>query len=181
MRSVSAHWFWCYHEKPRQFFKENGKSLFKMKEIYFCCSNFYVSSPYLCAVIVCFSLNQFRRFPEVLGKSRNPRWQPFFHNHDVITTSYEVITSRYGPLRKHLWTYYPMVQAKLSSIALSKWRIGRGGGPPPPPPPPPPGHRRPKECPVKVGLMNDVYVLPLSELRYSNTAGEYWFSMDFTI
>ena len=39
------------------------------------------------------------------SKMADPRWPPF-SNHDVISTPYEVIASRYGLELKHLWTYY---------------------------------------------------------------------------
>ena len=35
---------------------------------------------------------QFRWFLDLLEKSRNPRW-PLFENHDVIPTSFEIISS----------------------------------------------------------------------------------------
>ena len=40
------------------------------------------------------------------SKMADPKWPPF-DNHDVITTSYYVITSRYGSQRNiDLWKYY---------------------------------------------------------------------------
>ena len=59
----------------------------------------------------------------------DPRWRPI-DIHDVITTSYGVITSRYGPQRKHRWT-------KLAKKCLAC-------NTPPPPTPPSFGPRRPK-------------------------------------
>ena len=45
----------------------------------------------------------------------DPRWPPF-DNHDLMTTSHDVITSRCGPQRKDLWTYYLSSKARRRSF-----------------------------------------------------------------
>ena len=74
---------------------------------------------------------KFWRFPEGLGKSRNPRWRIQDGRHlaiILITTSYDVITSRYGPQRRHLWTYYLSFKSYCHSFYTCEVIEGRGRG-----------------------------------------------------
>ena len=95
----------------RPFFSDYGKSLFEMYKNYF----FYVTF-------------------KVLGKSRNPRWQiqdgRHLENHDIITTSYDVISSRWGSQRKHLSTYYLSLKSHFHSFYTCE--VMEGGRKPPP-------------------------------------------------
>ena len=81
---------------------------------------------------------QFWRFPEVLGKFRasklqDPRWPPS-DNHDVMTTSYDVITSRCGPQKKR--TISPPSLIVIAFILPTLWSGTEFALSPPPPPPP---------------------------------------------
>ena len=79
---------------------------------------------------------KFRCFPEVWGnpeiQDADPTWPPF-DNLDVITTQYDVITSRCGPQRKHLWTYYLSSKSRRDSFYTCEVMEGRRIRPPPRP------------------------------------------------
>ena len=84
----------------------------------------HISAPIL--VVITFRSISVRCFPEVLGKSKHPRWLSF-DNHDVITMSFDDITSHYRPV--------------IAFILAKLWR-GEGWNPPPP------GARRQKKTPL---------------------------------
>ena len=74
---------------------------------------FYVFCPYKSSFLgfnYTFCFSNFGAFLKFWGNPRNPKWRIQDGRHlisyDVITTSYDVITSRCGPHRKHLWTYH---------------------------------------------------------------------------
>ena len=80
---------------------------------------------------------QFWRFPEVLGKFRasklqDPRWLPI-DNHDVMTTSYDVITSRCGPQKKRTLPSPSLIV--IAFILPTLWRGTESALSPPSPPP----------------------------------------------
>lgn len=81
-------------------FAVNRKSLCKMEKIYFYFSSLHVFTPIL--VFPYWFLLLFVRF------RRNPEIQDGEY---VITTTYDVITTRCGCQRKHLWT---LLQVSLS-------------------------------------------------------------------
>ena len=123
----------------RPIFSENEKSLLKLKKTHFYCK-FYGLSSYLCSLIgyLYFSLN----FDIFLKFWANPRWPPFA-SHDVTITSFDVITSRCEPQRKHVWT--TLLPPSLIIIAFILAKDSPHPPTPPPPPPLPPASKRTRQ------------------------------------
>ena len=125
MWSVSVNWFWCYHDNQfwqAGFFYKMGDPFLKIwRKITFhtkrLCFNVILVFLYCFFFFFFLVFVQSWWFPEVLGKSRNPRWPPF-GNHDLINASYDVITSRCDLKRKDLWKYY-MIKTYVKMLVCS--------------------------------------------------------------
>ena len=131
--SVRVHWVWCYHCSQMLtdifFFQKNGNT----SMLLLCLSWCYLSL-LLSIFFFFFNFGAFLKSCEIQkSKMVDPIWPPLGNN-GVFTASYDVITSRCRPQRKHPSTY--CLSSRPDCRSFYSYKVMRRGKESPQYPPP---------------------------------------------